>query len=140
LDKAAQQLYSNALTSGKVERAGPLLWFNEGTGTKKLGSYLGLPDDAMDKLVSNVADTSLKAAGFDKGIYGRDYQVVRMSTPEGKPTLYVLAYGKSGHTDVVITLDQLRAANRKQILTPKPKPTAYKSGGRVGGMVSVDAR
>ena len=139
-DTAAKRVYSNMMASGEWERYGPIAWPNPGAGHRKLSAYLGLPDDATDQLVTSVLDKSLKTHGYAKGASGSDMFAVMAPDARGRPNVYVQALDGGVPTDIVMTFDQLRAANRKQILTPKTKPTAYKAGGRLGGMISVDAR
>lgn len=127
IDDAVVKVRDAAFASGEIERAGPFVWNNQHT-TKKLGDYLGLPAEGMDKLVTQVAQDRLTKAGLGQGAGGTDYTTMRVQDSKGNPSLYVMGYKSdhSGHVDVLITLDELRAANRKNIADIHREPVKFK--------------
>lgn len=100
--------------SGEIERAGGLTWNNPG-GARKIGNYLGLPDEATDTLVSGVINQKLIKAGYSDGASGDNVSVMRYSGADGQPMLYVQAFPKDGssHTDVSVSMHDLQALNRQ---------------------------
>lgn len=127
IDQAAHKLYAVGLANGEIERAGPLAWTNR-QGATKIGQLVGLPDDATDRLVTQVANDRLVKAGFAKGTSAADYRTLRIDGADGRPALYIQAMNDdfSGHTDVLVTLDDLKLANRKNVQAAieaaRPKP------------------
>lgn len=116
LEAAAERVKGRLFSSGVLERAGPFAWNNQHS-TRPLQDYLGLPAEHVDKLVTQVADAKLRAAGFDNGASGDNYETMRYTGPDGRPALYIMAYPSDGsqHVDAVIHLSDLQAANMKSL-------------------------
>jgi hypothetical protein len=134
---ATTHVLQQKLASGEIERAGPFAWTNP-QGAPKLSSYLGLPDDSTDKLVTQVAEKKLTDAGYrpDGGIIASplmatglvadkahlsghfsngNYNVLRYKGPAGEPMLYIQTLPGDGsiHKDVFISLHDLQAQNKE---------------------------